>query len=123
MIIEQLKAKNASTLNDYAEAMDSQVDTVRFVDFNTENITSLGNEPVINAYAAYGPLNSVVGPLKGDRGVFALKVINREQSEEEYNAVTVKSQLQSNTMYRLQSQAVEVLKEKMKVADYRYKFY
>lgn len=123
VIIEQLKAKNASTLNDYAEAMDSQVDTVRFVDFNTENITSLGNEPVINAYAAYGPLNSVVGPLKGDRGVFALKVINREQSEEEYNAVTVKSQLQSNTMYRLQSQAVEVLKEKMKVTDYRYKFY
>ncbi len=123
VIIEQLKSKNPSTLNDFALAMNSQVDSVRFVDFNTENITSLGNEPIINAYAAYGQLNSVVGPLKGNRGVFALQVINREQSQEAYNAETVKAQLQANTMYRLQTQAVEVLKDKMKVIDYRYKFY
>ena len=122
-IIEQLESKNFSSLNDYAAEMNSEVDSVRFVDFNTANITNLGNEPVLNAYAAYAPLNTVVGPLKGNMGVFVLSVINREQSQDEYIADQQKADLHANTMYRLQSQAMEVLKEKMKVVDNRYKFY
>ena len=122
-IIEQLESKNLSSLNDYAAEMNSEVDSVRFVDFNTANITNLGNEPVLNAYAAYAPLNTVVGPLKGNMGVFVLSVINREQSQDEYIADQPKADLHANTLYRLQSQAMEVLKEKMKVVDNRYKFY
>ena len=122
-IIEQLESKNLSSLNDYAAEMNSEIDSVRFVDFNTANITNLGNEPVLNAYAAYAPLNTVVGPLKGNMGVFVLSVINREQSQDEYIADQQKADLHANTMYRLQSQAMEVLKEKMKVVDNRYKFY
>jgi peptidyl-prolyl cis-trans isomerase D len=123
VIIEQLKSKNLTSMNDYAAAMNSEVDSIRFVNFNTTNITNLGSEPVINAYATYGPLNSVVGPLKGNTGVYVLNVINRSQSEGEYNAEQQKAELQSNTMYRLQSQAIEVLKDKMAVVDNRYKFY
>ena len=122
-IIEDLKSKQLLSMNDYAEAMDSKIDSVRFVDFHTQNISNLGNEPVLNAYAAYGPLNTVVGPLKGNLGVYVINVINREKSEGEYNADSQKAQLQVNTMYRLQNQAVEVLKDKMKVVDNRYKFY
>ncbi len=122
-IIEELESKNLSSLNDYAAEMNSEIDSVRFVDFNTANITNLGNEPVLNAYAAYAPLNTVVGPLKGNMGVFVLSVINREQSQDEYIADQQKADLHANTMYRLQSQAMEVLKEKMKVVDNRYKFY
>ncbi len=122
-IIDQLKSKNLSSMSDYAQAMSSDIDSVRFVDFNTRNITNLGNEPLFNAYAAYGPLNKVVGPLKGNMGVYVINVINREQSEGEFNAEEQKLQLQSNTIYRLQNQAVEELKDKMKVVDNRYKFY
>ena len=122
-IIEELESKNLSTMNDYAVAMDTDVDSVRFVDFNTSNITNLGNEPVLNAYASYGPLNTVSEPLKGNMGVFVLNVIHRDMSQDEYNAEQQKTEMQSNTMYRLQSQAIEVLKEKMKVVDNRYKFY
>ena len=122
-IIEQLKSKNLTSLNDYADAMNSEVDSVRFVNFNTTNITNLGNEPILNAYAAYGPLNTVVGPLKGNTGVYVISVINRSQSDGEYNAVQQKGELQSSTMYRLQTQAIEVLKDKMGVEDNRYKFY
>ena len=122
-IIEDLESKNLTSLQDYAEAMNTEVDSVRFVDFHTSNITNLGNEPVLNAYAAYAPLNTVVGPLKGNMGVYVIDVINREQSEEEYSAEEQKANLHSNTIYRLQSQAIEVLKDKMKVVDNRYKFY
>ena len=122
-IIEHLKSKNLSTLSDYASEMDTEIDSVRFVDFNTPNITNLGNEPVLNAYAAYGPLNTVVGPLKGNMGVFVISVINREQSQDLYNAEQQKAQMGSSTMYRLQTQSIEVLKDKMKVIDNRYKFF
>ena len=122
-IIEQLKSKNLSTLNDYAAVMDTEVDSVRFVDFNTSNITNLGNEPVLNAFAAYGPLNTVIGPLKGNAGVFVINVVNRELSQDEYNSKQQKTLLGSSTMYRLQTQAIEVLKDKMNVIDSRYKFY
>ena len=122
-IIADLNSKNITTMDGYADAMGSEVDSVKFVDFNTANITNLGNEPVINAYAAYGPLNTVVGPLKGNLGVYVIKVYNREVSEEEYNAESQKAQLQAGTMYRVQTQAMEVLKEKMSVVDNRYKFY
>ena len=123
VIIEQLKSQNPSSMNAYAQAMGSQIDTVRFVDFNTQSITKLGSEPIINAYAAYGPQNKVIGPLKGDKGVFVINVINREKSDGEYNAEEQKAQLHSNTVYRMQTEAVNVLKEKMKVVDNRYKFF
>ena len=122
-IISELESKNITSLEDYAEAMNTEIDSVRFVDFNTTNSTNLGSEPVINAYAAYAPLNTVVGPLKGSRGVFALSVINRERADEDYDAEEQKMNLQSDNLYRLQAQAIEVLKDKMKVVDNRYKFY
>ncbi len=122
-IIEQLKSKNLTSMSGYAEAMNTQVDSVRFVDFNTTNITNLGNEPVLNAYATYAPLNTIVGPLKGNMGVYVMQVINREQSEEQYVAEEQKAQLASNTEYRIGTQAIEVLKDKMNVEDNRYKFY
>ena len=122
-IISDLKSKNLTTLSDYSDAMNTDIDSVRFVDFNTQNITNLGSEPVLNAYAAFAPLNTVVGPLKGNMGVFVINVINREQGEEDYNAEEQKVSMQSNTLYRLQAQAIEVLKDKMNVVDNRYKFY
>ena len=122
-IINDLESKNLTSLNDYSEAMDSEIDSVRFVDFNTSNITNLGNEPILNAYAAYAPLNTVIGPLKGNMGVFVINVIDRDKTEGEYDVEEQKAEIHSNTLYRLQSQAIEVLKEKMNVVDNRYKFY
>lgn len=122
-IISELESKSISTLEDYAQAMDTEIDSVRFVDFNTTNITNLGSEPMLNAYAAYAPLNTVVGPLKGNMGVFVINVFNREQAEHEYDAEEQKVSMQSNNLYRLQAQSIEVLKDKMNVVDNRYKFY
>ena len=75
-IISDLDSKNLSTLEEYAAAMDSKIDSVKFVDFNTSNITNLGNEPVLNAYAAYAH-NTIVGPLR-QYGCVCYDVINRE---------------------------------------------
>lgn len=124
-MIADLKAANPSSLQAYAEAMKASVDTVKFVNFNTQNISGLGFEPAINAYSAFAPLNKVMGPVKGNAGVIVASVTNRTTKEgaATYDAPTQKNAMRGSNAYRFQMQAKEVLKDKLKVEDYRYKFF
>lgn len=103
--------------------MNSRTDTVRFVNFNTQNITGLGYEPVMNAVSAFAPLNSVVGPLKGNMGVYVVTVTNRTQGSESYDAESQKRGMMDENAYRMQMQSIEVLKQKLGVEDNRYRFF
>jgi len=122
-IITELKSKNLSSLADYAEEMNTRPDTVRFVNFNTRNIAGLGFEPVLNAYSAFAPLNKLMGPAKGNMGVFVVNVDNRTQGTETFVPKMQKNKIQGEIAYRLQMQSMEVLKDKLAVKDYRYRFY
>ena len=122
-IIADLKAQTLTTIDAYAEAMSSRTDTVRFVNFNTQNIPGLGYEPVMNAVAAYAPLNSVVGPFKGNNGVYVSQVTERTQGNESYDADAQKRSMMNEKAYRLQMQSIEVLKDKLGVEDNRYRFF
>lgn len=122
-IIADLKARNLTAIDAYASAMNSTADTLRFVNFNTQNITGLGFEPVLNAVSAFAPLNTVVGPMKGNMGVYVTKVSNRTQGTETYDAKAQKNAMLNNNAYRLQMQSVEVLKDKLGVEDNRYRFF
>ena len=122
-IIADLKAQNLTTIDAYAEAMNSRTDTVRFVNFNTQNITGLGYEPVMNALSAFAPLNSVQGPIKGNMGVYVTQVTNRTQGTESYDADAEKNSMMNEKAYRLQMQSVEILKEKLGVEDNRFRFF
>ncbi|QRX64694.1 SurA N-terminal domain-containing protein [Dysgonomonadaceae bacterium zrk40] len=122
-MIADLKAQNLTTIDAYAEAMNSRTDTVRFVNFNTQNITGLGYEPVMNALSAFAPLNSVQGPIKGNMGVYVTQVTNRTQGTESYDADAEKNSMMNEKAYRLQMQSVEILKEKLGVEDNRFRFF
>ena len=122
-IIADLKDQNLTDLDAYAEAMNSRTDTVRFVNFNTQNITGLGYEPVMNAVSAFAPLNTVVGPFKGNMGVFVAEVTNRTEGSGSFDAEAEKSNLMNGNAYRLQMQSIEVLKEKLGVEDNRFRFF
>lgn len=122
-IITDLKAQNLSSLDAYAAAMHSSADTVRFVNFNTQNITGLGFEPVLNAVSAFAPLQTIVGPMKGNMGVFVTQVTNRTQGTETYDASSQKMSMLNNNAYRLQMQSIEVLKDKLGVEDNRFRFF
>ncbi|MCK9438114.1 MAG: hypothetical protein M0Q12_13020, partial [Synergistaceae bacterium] len=122
-IIADLKGQNLTTIEAYAEAMSSRTDTVRFVNFNTQNITGLGYEPVLNAISAFAPLNSVVGPFRGNNGVYVSQVTGRSQGTESYDVDAQKMSMLNEKAYRLQMQSVEVLKEKLGVEDNRFRFF
>lgn len=122
-IISDLKSQNLSSLDAYAAAMNTHADTVRFVNFNTQNITGLGFEPALNAISAFAPLNKVVGPVKGNMGVYVAAVPNRTEGSDEYDADEQKNQILNNNAYRLQMQSIEVLKTKLGVEDNRFRFF
>jgi peptidyl-prolyl cis-trans isomerase D len=122
-MIADLTALKLTSIDAYATAMNTVSDTVRFVNFNTQNITGLGYEPVLNAVSAFAPLNSVVGPMKGNMGVLVTRVTNRTEGAESYDAEAQKNNMLNENAYRLQMQSVEVLKEKMGVEDNRYRFF
>ncbi len=122
-IITDLQAQNLTSLDTYAAAMKGTTDTVRFVNFTTRNITGLGVEPVLNAVSATAPLNKVIGPMKGNMGVYVTQVVNRTEGTETYDAKTQKMSMLNNNAYRLQMQSIEVLKDKLGVEDNRFKFF
>lgn len=122
-MIADLKAKNLTSIESYAAAMNTSSDTVRFVNFNTRNITGLGFEPMLNAVSAFAPIETVVGPMKGNMGVLVTKVTTRTEGKESYNEAAQKNSMHSNNAYRLQMQSVDVLKEKLGVEDNRYRFF
>lgn len=122
-IIADLKAKNLSTLDGYAEAIGTRVDSVKFVTFNTPNISGIGREPALNVYSELGQLNKLEAPVKGENGVFALTVVNRMDQSKDFNMESFIQTSNSQNMYRVMSQAMPALKNKMDVVDNRVKFF
>ena len=103
--------------------MNSRIDTLNFVNFATQNITGLGFEPAINAASSFAPLNTVTGPMEGNMGVYAVSVLNRSEGSATYDATEQKEMIMNDNAYRLQMQAVEVLKNELGVEDNRYRFF
>lgn len=122
-LIADLEAKNASSLTDLAEKIEGRVDTARFVTFQTNNITNLGYEPIINVYAETGKENVISKPLKGNNGVYVLNLVDRNKDESEYNQAFIKSMLQRSYAQMLGYSASMILMDKKDVEDNRIKFY
>lgn len=122
-MIADLKAKNISSLDGYAEAIGTKVDTVKFVTFNTPNIQGIGRESALNVYSELGAVNKLEAPVKGDNGVLAITVVNKVDQSQDFNLESFKQTTNSQNMYRVMSQAMPALKNKMNVVDNRVKFF
>lgn len=122
-MIADMKAKNLTSLDAYAQSLGSKVDTVKFVTFNTPNIMGIGRESALNVYAEVGQVNKLAGPVKGDNGVLVLTVLNKTDQSKDFNVQSFKQTANNQNMYRIMSQATQVLKEKLDVKDNRITFF
>lgn len=120
-MIADLKAKNISGLNAYAEAMGAKIDTVRFVTFNTPSIMGIGKEFALNVFSELGQPGKTEGPVKGDNGVLVMNMLNKEDQSKNINPETDKKN--SQNLYRIMTQSMEALKLKMNVKDNRVRFF
>lgn len=121
-IVDELKSKNLTSLNDYAQHIGTRVDSVRFVTFDANNISGIGFEPIFNVYSKAGQVDKVEGPIKGENGVYVLNVLDKSVDTKEMNPGEIKDRLSQTTTY-LMMQSMAALTEKMNVVDNRVKFW
>ena len=122
-IAAELAAKNLTTIEAYADAMSSSVDSVKFISFGTRRISGIGVEPKLNAAVSLAKVNEVSAPVQGNSGVYVFKVYAENQDGKEFDeAATVRS-LDATNMYRLSYQTIQELINEADVEDNRIRFY
>ena len=119
-IAADLKAKNLTSVEAYADAMGSKVDSVKFINFGTRRIAGIGVEPKLNAMVS---LAEVSAPVAGNNGVYVFKVYDRNKEAKEYNEAEEIKTLDASNAYRFGFQAIQSLVNKADVEDNRIRFF
>jgi peptidyl-prolyl cis-trans isomerase D len=123
-IMADLKAANATTLEQYEALPGAVTDTLKLVTFSAPAyIPSLhSSEPLVSAYASAGEMGKLSAPIKGNAGVMVLNKYGEEKLNETFDEKTEETTLE-NTYTRLASRLMQDLYLKAKVKDDRYKFF
>ncbi len=123
LISSDLMAKNLNSIESYAQAMDTSVDSVKFVSFGTRRIAGIGIEPRMNAMVSLANEGQLSQPVIGSNGVYVFQVIDTNQEAAEYNEQQQVSMLNASNNYRYGFQSIQSLIKQAKVKDNRYRFY
>ncbi|MDR2969126.1 MAG: SurA N-terminal domain-containing protein [Tannerellaceae bacterium] len=123
MIVQDLNSKNPGSLSAYAQAMNSKVDSVKFVGFNTPRISGIGMEPKLNAIASLSPAGQMSRPVAGTNGVYVLEVTNKNKDESVYDESSQMNTINAANAYRAGFSAIGILIDRAEVVDNRIRFY
>lgn len=122
-IAAELTAKNLTTMDAYADAMGSSIDSVKFVSFGTRRISGIGVEPRLNAAVSLAQVDQVSAPVKGNNGVYVFKVYAENKDQKEYDEASTIRSLESANAYRFSYQAIQSLVRNADIEDNRIRFY
>lgn len=122
-IVSDLAAKNLTTMEAYAQAMNASLDSVKFVNFGTRRISGMGVEPNINAMVSLAQVDQVSAPVKGNNGVYVFKVYAKNKENKTYNEADEIRALEAPNMYRFGYQAIQSLVNQADIEDNRIRFY
>jgi peptidyl-prolyl cis-trans isomerase D len=115
---------SATNLNDIALRLNSKVDTIPNVNFNTRNIGSYGNEANVVAEAFTLQPNVLSEPIKGNNAAFYLIVDQVTKPDEGEDRKAFEKQLVMNFKSKVNNNTFnKTLEEKADVVDNRVKFY
>ncbi len=120
---EKLMAEmKAVTSFDQAKGLANAVsDSVKHINFSAPTYVSVtrASEPAISAQASKAEAGKLVGPIKGNAGVYMIQVYNKEKNAEEFDAKAEATNL-SNMAGRYASSFINDLYQKAEVVDTRY---
>jgi peptidyl-prolyl cis-trans isomerase D len=109
-------------LSSIGVALGSQVKSVNDINFNSQFIPDLGMEPAVIGTAVSIAPNIISEPVKGESGVYLVKVNSAKQNEAG-DVKAEKNRLAQEYMYRSANQSLEIHKKAVKVEDKRPVFY
>ncbi len=112
-------------LNSIAGKLNTNVEEARNVSFSSFQIPGLGFEPAVIAEAVSNEKNKVVGPIKGEKGVYVIEVsiITPAMEIAEASLKPEITKLSGDLRNRAVYQVINALKESTEITDERSKFY
>jgi peptidyl-prolyl cis-trans isomerase D len=122
-IMEDIRAKKASSLTALAQSLNARVDSSRFISFSSRMLQGIGEEPALVAAVSMAPLQKMSEPVKGKNGVYVFQVVSRAKTQEPFNLKQEIASLNGTNMYRLMYGAFEAVKRATTIKDNRIKFY
>lgn len=125
--IDKKAEKILSTVKDFASASSykgAMVDTVKNITFAAPTFSSstTSSEPMVSALAHMTEKGKTSKAVKGNAGVFAVKVLDKKTSDEKFDEKKEMQQAAQDNVQAVQSAMGKVLYDKANIVDNRYKF-
>jgi peptidyl-prolyl cis-trans isomerase D len=110
-----------SSLSSVAQKMNTTVQNAQNISFGSPQVPGAGVEPALVSLAVNTPANQISKPIKGNNGVFVVKVnkINNVGVQEEM----VRQEIARTIDMSIDYQLIEALKENAEITDNRSSFY
>ena len=115
------KQQGVSDIQQLADKLNVNVQEAEGISFIDQQVTGAGIEPSLVALAVYSKMGEISTPIKGNNGIFVVKVNN--ESTVEVNLAQEKAQLQQSTSYKIDYGIFESLKNGVEITDNRIRFY
>ena len=120
LLIKELSGKK--DLAQVAETYSVNIDTARGVNFLTDFIANMGEEPNVAANAYKVALNDVSEPIEGARGVYLIMPFNRTEVTEP-NIPTLRQSFTNQIANQAKAGVIQSLKKNADIQDFRSKFF
>jgi peptidyl-prolyl cis-trans isomerase D len=116
-------ALSANSIEEVAAKVNGRVESADNINFSAVSIPGIGREPVLVGSAFGKEKGRISQPLKGETGVFIMKVTEIREPQEITDFSFYKNQISSNLTGRVGFEVFEALKDNANVKDNRYRFY
>ena len=114
--------KGATTLEEAAELLDADIQTAENITLASARLGAAGMEPAVIGAALALDNNATSAPVKGNVGVYVVRIGEKKVAEGELNAAQEISNLNMRTSYSLPYQAIALIEENAEVEDNRARF-
>ena len=114
--------KGISTLEEAAELFDAEIQTAENVTLASTRLGAAGIEPAVIGAALALENNATSAPVKGNAGVYMVRIGEKVVAEGELNAEQEINNLNMRTSYSVPYQAIALIEENAEVEDNRARF-
>jgi hypothetical protein len=119
-IINQLQG--VSTLEEAAQLIDADIQEAENITLASSRLGGAGIEPAVIGAALALENNATSAPIKGNAGVYMVRIGEKQVAAGELNAAQEISNLNMRTAYSAPYQAISLIEEKAQVEDNRARF-
>ncbi|MBX2815131.1 MAG: peptidylprolyl isomerase [Saprospiraceae bacterium] len=113
----------SGSLLEIAGRYDTKVDTARGVNFSTDFIAGLGEEPNVAMTANQMILNEVSAPIEGDLGVYVIQPFNRTDPGTTLNIASLRQAFTTQVTNQAKPGVLQSLRKQADINDMRSTYY